>query len=102
MIVDPDGVQDAQGVVGTLYGVDSAPRCGWRPVRSIGDHVMLGPRGLLAAVLLRALDDVREGNGYSQRASVWIDSDREDGPCAFRRVCEALDLDAVKVRATIR
>ena len=73
----------------------------FRPVRSINDHVMLGPRGLLAAVLLRGLADVREGNGHAGSAARWIDSDR-DGPCSFRRVCEALDLDAVKVRGTIR
>lgn len=80
----------------------AAPRCGWRPVgKTTGDHVMTGPRGLLAAILLRALDDVREGNGHSQRAAVWIDSDR-DGPCSFRRICEVFDLDAVKVRAPIR
>ena len=73
----------------------------FRPVRSINDHVMLGHKGLLAAVLLRALGAGREGNGSSRDASVWINSDR-DGPCSFRRVCEALDLDPMKVRATVR
>lgn len=81
--------------------MNSAPGHGWQPIRSINEHVMLGPRGILAAVLLLALDDARDGGPFAENAMRWIRDDR-DGPCSFRRVCEALDLDPVKVRTAIR
>ena len=76
----------------------ASPKCGWRPVKASGDHVMTGCRGVLAATLLRALSDVRENNGFALEATVWIDSDRDDGPFTFLKICEALDLDAREVR----
>ena len=78
------------------------PRCGWRPRRSINEHVMSGCKGVLAAVLLCALSDIREGNGYSTDAKVWLDSDREDHPITFRRVCDSLDLSPDAVRRAAR
>lgn len=66
-------------------------------------HVLVGDRGIVAAVLLQALADVREGNPrLAAPAAAWIHSDREDHPLAFVRICESLDLDASGVRRTIR
>jgi len=69
-----------------------------------GDHVgLIGPRGLLAATLLRALSDVREGGGRNAAtARAWINSDREDHPLSFRRTCESLNLDPGRVRRALR
>ena len=66
------------------------------------DHVMLGDKGLIAAILLQALRDVKERNGHAREAAIWIDSDRRDYPLAFVHVCESLDLDPMAVRRTIR
>jgi hypothetical protein len=60
---------------------------------------MSGDRGLLAAVLLRGLDDSRKGR---TDAAVWIDSDREDGPTTFLKICEYLDLSPEEVRKAAR
>jgi len=71
-----------------------------RDTRDRGDHVgMVGPIGLVAGVLLRGLDDLREGR---PDAAVWIDSDRDDYPLAFVRVCEFLDLSPAEVRKAAR
>ena len=64
-------------------------------------HVMDGPRGLLAGILLRALGDVRNGNGHAKDASEWIGSDSENHLFTFRRICEELDLSPVSVRNTL-
>ena len=65
-------------------------------------HVMSGCKGVLAATLLRALADVREGNGEAQRAAAWIDSDRDDHLFSFQRICESLDLSPEEVRRAAR
>ena len=64
--------------------------------------LMVGPRGLLAGVLLRALEDVREGNGHAEGAAAWIQSNRDDYPLTFIRVCEWLDLSPGAVRRAVR
>jgi len=72
-----------------------------RSARTVGDHVMTGPKGLLAGVLLRALSDIREGNGFAPGALAWLNSDRADGPLTFRAICSALDLDPSAVRKAV-
>ena len=66
-----------------------------------GDHVMPGPRGLLAGVLLRSIDDARTEGRHREHARAWIASDRVDHPFAFVRVAETLDLDPRRVRKMI-
>ncbi len=63
---------------------------------------MSGCRGVLAATLLRALADVKEGNGYSASAAVWISSESSDGLFSFLKICEMLDLSPAAVRRTVR
>jgi hypothetical protein len=59
---------------------------------------MHGDRGLLAAVLLSALDDLSAGGPGATLAAAWIDNDGENDPFAFLRVCESLDLSPAQVR----
>jgi len=61
-------------------------------------HVLDGPRGVLAAVLLQALDDARSRNGSARLARAWFSSDREDDLFDFLCVCDALELDPAAVR----
>ncbi len=66
-------------------------------------HVLSGDRGIVAAVLLQALADVREGNPrLAAPAAAWIHSDCEDHPLAFLKICESLDLDPAAVRRSAR
>ena len=66
------------------------------------DIGMAGPRGLAAGVLLLALTDYREKNGYTASAAAWLFSDREDGTFSFLRVCDELNLDPAMVRRAAR
>ena len=71
-------------------------------VYTAGDHVMTGCKGVLAATLLRALADAKEGGPFAESASRWIFSDQEDGPFTFLKICEALDLAAGRIRRMLR
>lgn len=54
------------------------------------------------AVLAQAVHDVRRlpaTNVLAHRARDWLESDATDWPLDFLRVCEALDLDPLAVRA---
>ena len=68
----------------------------YRPV------IMTGCKGVLAATLLYALDDAKDGGPYAGSALRWLFSDREDGPFTFLKICEALDLDAGRIRRMVR
>ena len=66
-------------------------------------HVMSGDRGIVAAVLLRALADVREGNPrLAAPAAAWIQREVPEDPFSFEWICESLDLSPAAVRRTVR
>jgi hypothetical protein len=70
--------------------------------RSAHDIGMTGCRGVLAATLLVALTDVREGGQHCASAAFWLNDDREDGPFSFVNVCDSLGLDPAQVRRAAR
>lgn len=65
------------------------------------DDIMFGDRGLLAAVLLNAIQDVRKNNGHAESAKIWFQRESPNDPFSFEWICSELDLDAGAVRRTI-
>ena len=65
-----------------------------------GDHVMPGARGLVAAVLIRSLEDYRAGDPF---AKVWISREgNPEDPFSFAWTCDVLTLDPGRVRRALR
>lgn len=68
-----------------------------------GDIGLRGPRGVLAGVLLRAVEDLRSGDSYFQApAREWFQREAPDEPFSFVWICSELDLSPGAVRRMIR